>query len=520
MATSGFTATEHLPASLSLKAATSPFELRMFAGIGPFYRYDIHSEGKVVFWDNYFHNSMDSDEGPNYVDEAFARQAIPRWEKYCKVVSDLGGNAIMLGDAIHLVTFDRLVPGDPFAIYPKDSLYRARHLYHRRYFTELIAIAKKYGLDFYVYTDEFMYTPPLGDWIGRISADNPRLWQAYQAQFDEMLTEMPEIAGVVVRLGELYPTKGYLARGIADSRGHDPTNYRKLIEKTWEVVCKKHKKTYVHRTWSLGHDSLTGQAYLYDRIWNGMPTEGVIVSVKHTQTDFWYYNPVNPCLGVGRHKQIIEVQTRREYHAMGVWPDCPWQDYQQAYRLMARLPQAAATGSGPTRAAAQRRGQPPQTHYSYLKGSSRLERGQYLPGQRAGARSERGAARRPAQVGRGDLWSRCRRCDYGDPHARPAHGLSRALHQRLREGQRRWPAAAYPLVCPDSWGLIPTGWSPCPAPSRAWRWRATRGMNWRCRSSRNLSGCQGQGRRPAAGGRHAGLAGARRGVLPPDARLA
>lgn len=208
-----------------------------------------------------------------------------------------------------------------------------------------------------------------GAWIGEISADNPRLWEAYRAKYDEVLTELPELAGVIVRLGELYPTPGYVAKGIADSRGRDPKNYRKLIQNTWDIVCQKHKKKYIHRTWSLGLDTITGQAYLYDRVWRDMPTENLIVSVKHVQTDFWYYNPVNPSLGVGKHRQIMEIQTRREYHAMGVFPDCPWQDYATAFTQAAKMPNVAGywlwpnEGGGPNGVDDE-----PQTHYSYMKG--------------------------------------------------------------------------------------------------------------------------------------------------------
>jgi hypothetical protein len=361
--------TGQLPASLSLKGAASPFELRLAVACGPFYLQDAHNKGKMVFWDNYIHNQMDTKTGPNYVNEKYAAECLPRFDAFCKVLSELGCNAVTIGDLMHLVTFDKLVAGDPYAVYPKDSPYRARHLWHRQYFKQLIATAKKHGLDFYLYTDEFMYTPPLGTWIGEVSPENPRLWEAYRAKYDEVLTELPEIAGVIVRIGELYPTPGYVAKGIADSRGRDPINYRKLIQNTWEIVCQKHKKKYVHRTWSLGLDSITGQAYLYDRVWRDMPTENVIVSVKHTQTDFWYYNPVNPCLGVGKHHQIVEIQTRREYHSMGAFPDCPWQDYAAAFTQATKMPNVAGYWLWPNEGGGSNGvDNEPQTHYSYLKG--------------------------------------------------------------------------------------------------------------------------------------------------------
>ena len=32
------------------------------------------------------------------------------------------------------------------------------------------------------------------------------------------------------------------------------------------------------------------------------------MSVKHVQLDFWRYSAFNPCLGIGRHAQIVEVE--------------------------------------------------------------------------------------------------------------------------------------------------------------------------------------------------------------------
>ena len=107
--------------------------------------------------------------------------------------------------------------------------------------------------------------------------------------------------------------------------------------KTWEVVCQKHHKTYIHRTWSLGVETIGAMPWVYERIWDGLPTDGIIVSVKHPQTDFWYYNPRNPTLGMGKQKQIIEFQTRREYYGMGLYPNIPIPEYVDSMQLGQRL---------------------------------------------------------------------------------------------------------------------------------------------------------------------------------------
>jgi hypothetical protein len=125
-------ATLVLSEELHLKnAERSPFELRMTTGVAPFYLYDASMEYRTRFWDDQFHRYYDSDEGPNYANEKRFADALPRFDKYCKIMSPLGSNATMLGDAIHLVNFDKLVQGQPHAIYGADSPYRKRHAISR-----------------------------------------------------------------------------------------------------------------------------------------------------------------------------------------------------------------------------------------------------------------------------------------------------------------------------------------------------------------------------------------------------
>ena len=37
--------------------------------------------------------------------------------------------------------------------------------------------------------------------------------------------------------------------------------------------------------------------------------------------DFWRYSAPNPCLGIGRHAQIVEVECQREYEGKGAHPN-------------------------------------------------------------------------------------------------------------------------------------------------------------------------------------------------------
>jgi hypothetical protein len=365
-----FSATTVLPEALHLKQQESPFALRMVMGCSPLYLHGDERMGRSrAFWDNQWRYHYDSDKGPHYVNEARFASALPRFENFCKVMSQLGCNAIVLGDIIHLVTFDDLVPGDKYAIYGKDSVYRARHIFYREYFRNLIRIARKHGMDFYLYSDEFVYTPPLGEWVGEISDNNPKLWEAYQAKYDEVLTQLPEAAGVLLRLGEIYVYKGYKGKNIVDSRGYNPERYRRLIDETWKITCQKHGKKYVHRTWTVTENYIHSQPDLYEDVFSGQKKEGLIVSIKHPQTDFWYYQPPNPTIGMCEQNQVVEFQCRREYEGMGVFPAVPWRDFKNDMVRISKKKTVLGYWLWPNEGGnAVGNNNEPQTHYSFLKG--------------------------------------------------------------------------------------------------------------------------------------------------------
>ena len=252
------------------------------------------------------------------------------------------------------------------AIYGQDDPYRRRHLYYRNYFKQLIRIARKHGMDFYVYSDEFVYTPNLKKWVGDISDQNPRLWEAYRAKYDELLSELPDAAGVLLRLGEIYVYKGYAGKNIVDSRGHSPERYRRLVDETWKVVCKQHGKKYVHRTWTVTESYIHSQAGLYEHVFGGPRKPGLIVSMKHAQTDFWYYQVPNPTIGLCNQDQIVEFQTRREYDSMGTFPALPWSDFVNDMRRAADKPTVIGYWLWPNEGGwAAGNNHEPQTHYSF-----------------------------------------------------------------------------------------------------------------------------------------------------------
>ena len=117
-----------------------------------------------------------------------------------------------------------------------------------------------------------------------------------------------------------------------------------LINLLREEVCERRNKKLFYRTWDMGQLHSIPKYYLSvtDSI---EPHPNLYFSIKHTMTDFWrsaitdsdmnyntmdkywleesgqYGVPFNPCIGIGKHQQVVEVQCQREYEGKGAHPN-------------------------------------------------------------------------------------------------------------------------------------------------------------------------------------------------------
>lgn len=323
----------------AMPKSESPFSLRIAGGSAPMVPNPEtwRDSGKGgSFGDFQWVVSIDSDKTP-YVDARHMESRLPRWEKFCGLMRKEGFNAVELGDLAHLVTYDALEKDDPYAIYPKDSKLRLRHSYCREFFRKLIKTAHEHRLKFLLNTDEFVYTPDVEAWITKngkpLDADNPRLWELYRAKYRELFTQLPEVDGVILRLGEIYVRGDYRGKAIASVDGKDTAHYKKLVRETYDVVAGEFHKLYIQRTWCMYDSGIHSRPDLYHAVFDDLPTENLLVSVKHTMTDFWYYVPPNPTIGIGKQKQIVEFQARHEFDGQGVTPTVKVHDLQARMRL-------------------------------------------------------------------------------------------------------------------------------------------------------------------------------------------
>lgn len=160
----------------------------------------------------------------------------------------------------------------------------------------------------------------------RLCIDRPVTQWLLRQGLDEVLRAFPEIDAIMVRTGESYPQGPLLGTALAEAHcgpgGSAVASNRTVIDLLGKLVVDVHGKTYIHRAWDLGADGFHARPQVAAQVLAGMPAdERMVFSFKHTETDFWRYNRLNPNLGQGHHRQMVEYQAAREYEGKGAFPN-------------------------------------------------------------------------------------------------------------------------------------------------------------------------------------------------------
>ncbi|MEU1945907.1 hypothetical protein ABZ554_26620 [Streptomyces sp. NPDC020125] len=223
------------------------------------------------------------------------------------------------------VTFDSVDP----RIFPPGSDGRAWVEATARHIDERISRAHAAGLAAYYFTDIIMLPKRLvelhGDQLldgsGRIDLARPFTQEVHRLMLREVFARFPGLDGLVVRTGETY------LQNVPYHTGNNPVlhgadSHLTLLGILRDEVCERAGKRVFYRTWSTGDDKLTADPDYYRGVTDRVPVhDNLLFSIKHTARDFWRTVPFNPTIGVGRHRQIVEVQCQREYEGKGACPD-------------------------------------------------------------------------------------------------------------------------------------------------------------------------------------------------------
>lgn len=265
------------------------------------------------------------DSNVNRFDPNPSKFASPSFQKSC------GFNAVAIQPGMPLAVTALFDKYDP-RVFPKGSKARAWVLAARENFSAKFREAKAAGMRVFATTDIMVLPRRMkelyGDEIcgrrGRIDFSKPKTREIHRALISEMFEAFPELDGIVVRTGEIYTfsTPHHCGNGpcdyVNDLDGSKDV-HAALMNLLREEVCDKCGKMCVYRTWDFGFFHEQPDYYL-DVTRRVAPHEDFLLSVKHCAGDFRRGIDFNRTLGIGGHRQIVEVQCQREYEGKGAMP--------------------------------------------------------------------------------------------------------------------------------------------------------------------------------------------------------
>lgn len=278
-----------------------PLRLFLIDAIGPFFR---DYQKRRINWSKipFTHLATEGD----------ARDA--QWARiradlrhFAGEVSAMGYNAVTLDDLAHLTHHPLHEPE-----------IAARIRVFREEFRRLFDILAEFGLKIYLTSDIIPLTPAIDAAIG---SDRDRMESYFLELVNQMLRDFPEIDGLIVRIGE---SDGVDVKDPIHTRLHltSPAETNALLRRMVPMF-EAQERDLILRTWTVG-------AYpIGDLIWHrqtlaealeGIDSPRFIVSMKHGESDFFRFLPLNRAFFRISNPTIIELQARREYEGAG---ECP-----------------------------------------------------------------------------------------------------------------------------------------------------------------------------------------------------
>lgn len=195
-------------------------------------------------------------------------------------------------------------------------------------FDTLIQSMKAAGQPCYPLTDFIVlpkrlvekYKSEICDEKGRIDIERPKTQEILRVMIDEIFRRFPDLGGITLRHGETYlHDVPYHTGGNPILRGAE--SHVELIDLLREEVCVKRNKILFYRTWDLADDGLHNNLKYYLEVTNRIePHPNLYFSIKHQIGDYHRLSRFNPCIGAGKHRQIVEVQAQLEAYGKGAYP--------------------------------------------------------------------------------------------------------------------------------------------------------------------------------------------------------
>ena len=289
-------------------------EIFLIDAIGPFFRgYDRErvNWSKIPF--SYLYGASD----------AQWLQIETDLRRFAHEISAQGYNAVTLDDLAHLAPHPLHEP----EVAAEITLFREKF---RRFFDILHS---EFHLQIYLTTDVLPVTAAV---VAALGGDTRKLDDYYQALVRSVLDDFPQLAGLIVRIGESdgHDVEDPIRTQLHLTSAKETNRLLKLLLPDFE----KRGKNLILRTWTVGAHRIG------DLIWHtgtltdafkGIDSPNFIVSMKHGESDFFRYLPLNRAFFSVPHQKIIEMQARREYEGAGEYPSFIGRDCERFSRELA-----------------------------------------------------------------------------------------------------------------------------------------------------------------------------------------
>lgn len=275
--------------------------LYLIDAIGPFFRG--YRKGRIN-WSKIPFTHL-ATEGPERQGQWARIRADMR--QFAAEVAAQGYNAVTLDDLAHLT---------PHPLHEVEVAARIGVL--REEFARIFPILSEFGLKIYLTSDVIPVTPAVSAALG----DNRRrLNQYYGELVRTLLDDFPVIDGLILRIGESDGTdvKDPIRTRLHLTHSRETNRFlRELLP-----VFDERGRDLILRTWTVGAHrigDLIWHRQTLARTLKGIDSPRFIVSMKHGESDFFRYLPLNQAFFRTPHPKIIEFQARREYEGAGEYP--------------------------------------------------------------------------------------------------------------------------------------------------------------------------------------------------------
>ncbi len=274
-------------------------DLFLIDAIGPFFR---GYRRKRVNWSKIPFTHL-TEASPEDWEEIEAELRI-----FAEKATRQGYNAVTLDDVAHLATHP---------MHDADVARRVR-MFRERFGGYIDWLTRDYGLRVFLTSDVLPLPSCVEACLGNSAAD---LEAYYRHLVAGVLDDFPQLAGIVMRIGESdgndvedpirtrlhlrdsRETNGFLKRLLPEFEARG----RELIFRTWTVGAHRIGDLIWHR------DTL-------EEVLEGIDSPNFIVSMKHGESDFFRYLPLNRAFFRVKQRKLLELQARREYEGAGEYP--------------------------------------------------------------------------------------------------------------------------------------------------------------------------------------------------------